>query len=111
AMSADEHAAALATGARLVSELHGAGIDALIPGEIGIGNTTTAALLAAAFGGTVRVGRGAGADSDALDRKTAVIDAALQRHAAVVSAGEPHAILAALGGLEFSVLAGAYLEA
>lgn len=111
AMTAAEHEAALAAGARLVGELHEAGIDVLIPGEIGIGNTTTAALLAAALGGAVQVGRGAGADAAALDRKGAVIAAALERHAGVVDAGEPHAILAALGGLEFSLLAGAYLEA
>jgi nicotinate-nucleotide--dimethylbenzimidazole phosphoribosyltransferase len=110
AMTAGEHAEAWATGESLVAELAADGVDLIVIGEIGIGNTTTAAVLAAALCGLVArqvVGRGTGVDAAGLDRKRAAVAGALQRHAEVVAAGDPDAILAALGGLEFSLLAGA----
>ncbi|MFT4036031.1 MAG: nicotinate-nucleotide--dimethylbenzimidazole phosphoribosyltransferase, partial [Patulibacter sp.] len=115
ALTREEHDAAVAAGGALLDELLDAEqVDLLIPGEIGIGNTTTAALLAAALlgvGESLVVGRGAGADAAGLDRKRAVVDQALARHRAVVERGEPAAILATLGGLEFSLLAGAITQA
>ncbi|MDQ8044330.1 MAG: nicotinate-nucleotide--dimethylbenzimidazole phosphoribosyltransferase [Patulibacter sp.] len=109
AMSADEHAQAWAAGETLVAELDAEGVDLIVVGEIGIGNTTTAANLAAALCGLVPrqvVGRGTGVDAAGLDRKRAAVAATLQRHADVIAGGDPDAILAALGGLEFSLLAG-----
>ncbi len=78
-------------------------------GEMGIGNTTAAAALAAAlFGGTGAdwAGRGTGVDDDGLARKRAAIDAGLARH--------PHTALeaaAALGGRELAAILGATLAA
>lgn len=115
AMDPEEHAAAIRAGAELVDELLAQdAIDVLIPGEIGIGNTTTAAILGAAFLGVPEhlvVGRGAGADAAGLDRKRAVVDAALRLHQAVVDQRDSDAILTALGGLEFSLLSGAITQA
>ncbi len=59
-----------------------AGSGALVLGEIGIGNTTVAAALAASLLGLPAVevvGLGAGADADMLSRKTEVVSAALLR--------------------------------
>ena len=53
-------------------------------GEMGIGNTTAAAAIAAAlFGGGRRdwVGRGTGVDDAGLQRKAAAVEPALKRHA------------------------------
>ncbi|MBO9533872.1 MAG: nicotinate-nucleotide--dimethylbenzimidazole phosphoribosyltransferase [Solirubrobacteraceae bacterium] len=116
AMSPEEHAAAARAGAELVDELiDGERIDLLIPGEIGIGNTTTAAILAAALlqvpQTDAMVGRGAGADAAGLDRKRAVVEAALDHHREAVDSRDSDTILAALGGLEFSALAGAITAA
>ncbi len=115
AMTAEEHAEAVRIGAALVDELiERDEIDLLIPGEIGIGNTTTAAILGAAFLGVPEhlvVGRGAGADAAGLDRKRAVVDAALRRHEEAVDQRDSDAIIAALGGLEFSLLSGAITQA
>lgn len=115
AMTAEEHAEAVRIGAALVDELiERDEIDLLIPGEIGIGNTTTAAILGAAFLGVPEhlvVGRGAGADAAGLDRKRAVVDAALRRHEEAVDQRDSDAIIAALGGLEFSLLSGAIKQA
>src|SRR4029079_18148051 len=61
--------------------------DLICLGEMGIGNTTAAAALAAAlFGGDGAqwAGRGTGVDDKGLARKRAAIDAALMRHAAIL---------------------------
>jgi len=85
-----------------------AGARALVTGEMGIGNTTAAAALVAAFTGRPAAevtGRGTGVDDAGLARKTVVVERALARHAAAVDAG-PLAALAALGGYEIAALAG-----
>ncbi|WP_320671291.1 nicotinate-nucleotide--dimethylbenzimidazole phosphoribosyltransferase [Patulibacter defluvii] len=111
AMSADDVSAAIATGARLAGELLDRGARCLVPGEIGIGNTTSAAALACALAGLtpeLAVGRGAGADAAGLERKRAVVRGALER------AGWPTTPLRALrevGGLELAAVVGAILEA
>lgn len=111
AMTAGELAAAITTGAALAGELLDRGAGCLLPGEIGIGNTTAAAALACALAGLtpeLAVGRGAGADAAGLERKQAVVRGALER------AGRPATPLAALrelGGFELAGIVGALLEA
>jgi nicotinate-nucleotide--dimethylbenzimidazole phosphoribosyltransferase len=103
--------AALSAGARLAAELAGGGADCLVVGEIGIGNTTTTAALASALTGAppaASVGRGTGMDAAGLERKRAVVGAALERHGAQL---DVRGALQALGGLEIVALAGAILEA
>jgi nicotinate-nucleotide--dimethylbenzimidazole phosphoribosyltransferase len=86
--------------------------DLLCLGEMGIGNTTAAAAVAAAlFGGdgTRWAGRGTGIDDSGLTRKRGVIDAGLERHAACL--GDPLLIAMALGGRELAAILGATLAA
>jgi nicotinate-nucleotide--dimethylbenzimidazole phosphoribosyltransferase len=86
--------------------------DLICLGEMGIGNTTAAAAIAAALfgGGSARwAGRGTGVDEEGLARKRAAIDRALERHAAVLD--DPLAIAAALGGRELAAILGATLAA
>jgi nicotinate-nucleotide--dimethylbenzimidazole phosphoribosyltransferase len=86
--------------------------DLVALGEMGIGNTTAAAALCTAIlgGGAARwVGRGTGVDDAGLQRKCAVIEAAMHRHRAVLS--DPLAVAAALGGRELAAIAGATLAA
>jgi nicotinate-nucleotide--dimethylbenzimidazole phosphoribosyltransferase len=111
ALSDDQLGASLQTGAALARELKQRGSDCLLPGEIGIGNTTTSAALACALTGSppqTMVGRGTGMDSAGLERKRAVVTRALQRHGFPLPAREA---LLALGGLELATLTGAILEA
>ena len=85
-----------------------AGARALVTGEMGIGNTTAAAALVAAFTGRPAgevTGRGTGVDDAGLAHKTAVVERALARHATAIGAG-PVDTLAALGGYEIAALAG-----
>jgi nicotinate-nucleotide--dimethylbenzimidazole phosphoribosyltransferase len=108
AMTDDETLAALNRGAAAVDP----GADILILGEMGIGNSTVAAALAAAcFGGEVRdwVGPGTGSDPAGIARKVDAIGRGLVRHAA--TKGNAGAILATLGGREQAAICGAVLAA
>jgi nicotinate-nucleotide--dimethylbenzimidazole phosphoribosyltransferase len=88
------------------------GVDLLAAGEMGIGNTTSAAAIyAALYGGPAArwTGRGTGVDDAGLARKNAVIDAALALHAADLK--DPLEILRRLGGREIAAIMGAILAA
>jgi nicotinate-nucleotide--dimethylbenzimidazole phosphoribosyltransferase len=108
AMDADEFLNAVDVGYRAVP----ADSDLLAVGEMGIANTTTAAMLCTALlgGGAARwAGRGTGVDDAGLARKRAAIETALDFHRAI--SGDPLAVAAALGGRELAAIAGAILAA
>src|SRR5206468_6091352 len=87
------------------------GLDLLALGEMGIGNTTSAAALALAlFGGTAEdwTGPGTGVAGPALARKIATVAAGVERHRDRL---EPLQLLAALGGRELAAMLGAILAA
>ena len=89
-----------------------AGADLVCLGEMGIGNTTSAAAIAAALfggGGERWAGRGTGVDDEGLVRKRRAIDAALARHRPRL--GDPLQVAAALGGRELAAILGATLAA
>lgn len=95
-----------------------AGADLFIGGEMGIGNTTSAAAVLAALTGLPArqvVGRGTGVDDAGLQRKQAVVQAGLARHGREfdrhAGAELALAVLSRLGGLEIAALVGAYLAA
>ena len=108
AMSEADCLDALWQGASAVDE----GADILILGEMGIGNSTIAAALAAAcFGGPVAewVGPGTGSDKAGILHKIEVIERGLKQHEGAM--GNAPAILAALGGREQAAICGAVLAA
>lgn len=108
AMTAAQCEEALAHGLRIVKELPG---NALLLGEMGIGNTSAASLLLARLGGldiADCTGAGTGLDADAVQRKTAVLREVLLKHP---DARSPLQALAAFGGFEIATLAGAVLQA
>ncbi|GAC1486608.1 MAG: hypothetical protein NVS1B9_05650 [Solirubrobacteraceae bacterium] len=107
ALTEEQLTAATVAGAELASELASRGIDCLVLGEIGIGNTATAAALTCALIGVLpehAVGRGTGLDAAGLERKRATVAAALAQHGTQLS---PLEALRAFGGLELAALAGA----
>ena len=86
--------------------------DLLCLGEMGIGNTTAAAALAAALcggDGASWVGPGTGVDRDGLARKATVVDAALARHPE--ARRDPLAALSSVGGRELAAIVGAVVQA
>jgi nicotinate-nucleotide--dimethylbenzimidazole phosphoribosyltransferase len=99
---------ALREGAEVVRSLPG---NAVLFGEMGIGNTSSAALIMARLTGlplTQCVGRGTGLDEPAVQRKLAILQEALLANA---DAHEPLAVLRAFGGFEVAMMCGAMLEA
>jgi len=111
ALAPDQLEAAMARGAELARELADLGVDCLVLGEIGIGNTATTAALVGVLTGVppgVTVGRGTGLDAAGLERKRAVVSAALAEHGTGLPAREA---LLAVGGLELAALTGAAIEA
>ena len=87
--------------------------DVVALGEVGIGNTTVAAALAAVLlrrPAEEVVGLGTGADADMLQRKREVVAGALARVRGR-ELGDPVELLTALGGPEFAVLTGVVLGA
>lgn len=86
--------------------------DLLITGEMGIGNTTCGAAIAAAlFGGEPEdwVGRGTGVDDEGLARKADVIGRAIALHGEALS--DPIETLRRLGGYELAAMVGAVARA
>ena len=85
--------------------------DVIILGEMGIGNSTVAAALAAAtFGGTAAdwVGPGAGADETVMANKLSAVEAGLKRHKGAATAAS---ILGSYGGREQAAICGAVIRA
>jgi nicotinate-nucleotide--dimethylbenzimidazole phosphoribosyltransferase len=108
AMSAQQCAQAIVQGQELVAGLPG---NALLLGEMGIGNTSAASLLLSRLAGldiAVCTGAGTGLDAQAVQHKTAVLRSVLARHAEVTA---PLDVLAAMGGFEIATMVGAVLQA
>ncbi|MEK8052560.1 nicotinate-nucleotide--dimethylbenzimidazole phosphoribosyltransferase [Ideonella sp. DXS22W] len=101
----------LRRGAALVAARPG---NAVVLGEMGIANTSAAALLLAALAGTPldqAVGRGTGLDDAGLAHKRAVLQRALDRVGVAPGRFSPVQALAEFGGFEIAMMAGAMLQA
>jgi len=85
--------------------------DLLVLGEIGIGNTTPSAAIAAALAGgeaAAWVGRGSGVDDDGLARKRSAVQESVRRIAGIT---DPLEILREVGGSELVAIAAATIAA
>lgn len=112
ALTREDAARALLVGADLAGELQRDRVDLLIGGDMGIGNTTPAACLIAAF--TSRparevTGRGTGIDDATYEHKLGIVERALALHRP--DSHDPLGVLAAFGGLEHAALCGLILGA
>lgn len=108
AMSEDEFAEAFATGWRAVD----AASDLVVAGEMGIGNTTSAAAIAfALYGGSAQdwTGRGTGVEGARLRRKAEIVGMAVDANRAGCADGI--SVLRCLGGRETAAMAGAFVGA
>ena len=111
AMTREETLQAVLAGSELAGRAIADGADLIVPGEMGIGNTTPAsAITARLLGLDVRsvTGRGTGVDDATLERKQQVVADALAREGSV--AGDPLGVLADLGGLEIAFMLGVMLR-
>ena len=108
AMTAAQCSVAIRSGMALVQELPG---NALLLGEMGIGNTSAAAMLLARLGGldvADCTGAGTGLDAAAVQRKIGILREVLTRHSTAVA---PLEALTAFGGFEIAAMVGAVLQA
>ncbi len=111
AMNTDQVTAALNAGDRAAARAAQAGAQLFIGGDMGIGNTTSAAALACALLNRPPeqlVGPGTGLNEQGIRHKAKVITRALARHD---DNHTPLAMLASLGGFEIAALTGAFLGA
>jgi nicotinate-nucleotide--dimethylbenzimidazole phosphoribosyltransferase len=102
----------LAAGRRVAATLAADGFGIVVLGEMGIGNTTSASALVAAFLGAepeTVCGPGTGLDAAGVERKVDAVRRGLAVNA--VDKSDPTATLAALGGFEIAFLAGLALGA
>jgi nicotinate-nucleotide--dimethylbenzimidazole phosphoribosyltransferase len=111
AMEGHQLIGAMNAGRASVERVRQAGGQLFIGGEMGIGNTTTAAALACVYTGEdpgKLAGPGTGLDQNGVRHKVRVLERALAIHAG--ESTEPLEILRRLGGFEIAALAGAYLS-
>ncbi|HLB31469.1 MAG TPA: nicotinate-nucleotide--dimethylbenzimidazole phosphoribosyltransferase [Gammaproteobacteria bacterium] len=111
AMTQGQLEQSLETGKTIVDEVVQAGADLFIGGEMGIGNTTSAAALACALldrPAADLVGAGTGVDGEGLRNKIATVDRALLLHRP--ASVDPVSILMCLGGFEIAALTGSYIR-
>jgi nicotinate-nucleotide--dimethylbenzimidazole phosphoribosyltransferase len=116
ALTVAEAEQAITAGTAIADEEIDAGADLLIPGDMGIGNTTPAAVLIGVLTGSDArsvTGRGTGIDDAALVRKRAIVAAGIERGAAVPGTTGPDAVslLAAVGGADIAAMAGFLAQA
>lgn len=112
AMTREQAIQALEIGVEIVESQVAQGMDLLATGDMGIGNTTPSAAIAAALSGASAAeiaGRGTGVDDAGLQRKIAVIERALAINQPNPKDGID--VLAKVGGFEIGGLAGAILAA
>lgn len=108
AMTSSQCAEAIANGRDVVRMLPG---NALLLGEMGIGNTSAASMLLSRLAGLPLgdcIGAGTGLDAAGLARKRAVLAEVMALHHDAVA---PLDALAAFGGFEVATLVGAVLQA
>jgi nicotinate-nucleotide--dimethylbenzimidazole phosphoribosyltransferase len=111
AMTTEACIKAIQAGAKLVLQQHDDGCNCIGFGEMGIGNTSSAALLMhclSAMPLAQCVGRGTGLNDDQLQNKLTILQQALNQHKDII---EPLDILATFGGFEIAMMVGAYLKA
>jgi nicotinate-nucleotide--dimethylbenzimidazole phosphoribosyltransferase len=112
AMSRDEAVRAVETGIEVARSLVADGCRCLLTGDMGIANTTPAAVLIATFTGAAPedvTGRGTGIDDATWALKVEVVRRALDLHRP--DPADPVGVLAAVGGLEHAATAGLLLGA
>ncbi|MBL1404799.1 MAG: nicotinate-nucleotide--dimethylbenzimidazole phosphoribosyltransferase [Rhizobiales bacterium] len=111
ALTADELEAALQFGAKVTSNAAQKGDKVILFGEMGIGNTSSATLLAHSIIGTdleTLTGPGAGLDEDGVNKKVEILKRVAARKSGKL---EPTQALQAFGGLEIAMITGGIIGA
>ena len=111
AMTPDEVQSCLSKGGEVVEKIHQSGCNTLGFGEMGIGNTSTAAVLMSLLGNISLeecIGKGTGIAQEKLNQKQQLLQQAIERYQGSL---DPYEIMAYFGGFEILQMAGAMLQA
>lgn len=123
AMTLEQCVQAIAKGAEAVTAVHQTGCNVIGFGEMGIGNTTSAAVLMhliTKIDLAICVGKGTGLDDEGVQKKLQVLQEALDYHAdhledidTTYEAEAAHLlwVLSTFGGFEIAQMVGAFLQA
>lgn len=113
AMTEAEVWQAIANGRQVLQQLRAEGCNCVGFGEMGIGNTSSAALILSAVTGLpieACAGRGTGVSDEQLATKTAILKRVHELHQLSRYAARPLTLLAKIGGFEIATMVGAYLQ-
>jgi nicotinate-nucleotide--dimethylbenzimidazole phosphoribosyltransferase len=111
AMTKEQYQVALTTGAKLFREQHSQGCRLLACGEMGIGNSSSAALILHALSGVPLeevINRGAGCNDQQLAQKLEIL-CEVRSH--LTTQGDPELVLQYFAGFEMVMMIGAILQA
>jgi len=114
AMSSEQVLNCLHKGKEIVKAVAQGGSNCIGFGEMGIGNTSSAALIMHAITGiplAACVGRGTGANDDQLNIKINTLEKVALFHQLYTLGNEPMKLLSVVGGFEIAMMVGAYLAA
>lgn len=114
AMTYNSVLSSIEKGKHLVNEVAKAGSNCIGFGEMGIGNTSSAALIMHAITGIpihACVGRGTGANDEQLTIKINTLEKVAAFHQLHTLGNEPLKLLCGVGGFEIAMMVGAYLAA
>lgn len=104
-MSANQLETCLENGKKMAEKVKQEGYDLVAIGDMGIGNTTSAAalLIASGFSADTIIDRGTGISAEALDNKISIIKNALAKHSPFAN---PRQIMQKVGGFELNTICG-----
>lgn len=111
AMTREQCIEAISKGTEIIENIHNKGCNVIGFGEMGIGNTSSAAILFSRFSGfdiEFCVGSGTGLDKERLDNKISILRQALKNNPVD---DDPVSIMSAFGGFEINMMTGAMLKA
>ena len=114
AMTEDEAGKAMEKGKEIVNRIHAKNCNCIGFGEMGIGNTSAAALIMSAVTGLEVeecTGRGTGADEAQLETKIKTVKKVHDIHQLSKLRNQPTRLLSKVGGFEIAMMAGAFLKA
>lgn len=114
AMTDREAICAIEKGKEILLQVLTTGCNTIGFGEMGIGNTSSAALIMSSIlklPVAECAGKGTGANSEQLKIKTAILEKVFQLHQLHTLSDNPIELLRRIGGFEIAMMAGAYLEA
>jgi nicotinate-nucleotide--dimethylbenzimidazole phosphoribosyltransferase len=106
--------AAIEKGSAIIRTIAAKGCNSIGFGEMGIGNTSSAALIMSAVTGLpleACTGRGTGANDEQLQRKLDTLQKVYDLHQLQGLGNNPIGLLSTVGGFEIAMMTGAYLEA